>query len=573
MKNNKLYDLDENNLDFENQQNYLSTQTIIKNTYIIDKVIAINSEGATYIAYDKNFNQKYFVREYMPINLAKRSIDNNYVLPNAEKRAQYKALMVDFIDLYKTLSTIPMSSGIIPIKEIFTENNTVYIIKDYIKLISLKKHLNKYPDHSLSWYQCKSIFLKINSILSKLHRYGIIHRGISPYNIFIDKLNNIYIDGFCISCVRTAHSELQAELYEGYSAPEQYQANEWQGTWTDVYSLAATLYTTLTNKILPPINERTNDNYLLLEKNKLIIPKEIAIAITKAIRPNYRLRTQTVEQFNLELIGEDFPGDNTSIYETSNLKQAKNMKKEDETKKMKNIIIIFILLLIAIFSSIIGINLFKSINGSSVEKIDEEYIEKNPWLFDETSTSETNSLGYSNNTLQAQNHLNVLPNFIGEQIKDLQGNKLYSSKLNFIIEKEFSESIEGEVIQQDPQPGISLKEDKLDVILKVSRGPEYIDVPDVIGKPISEAENLLKELKIQYKIVEVYDKNYKDDVINFMNKNPGDKIIKNKEILILRIKSSQLKNNSTVESSSSPTSSTSVPFSSSQPITDQNLSP
>ena len=160
----------------------------------------------------------------MPENISFRATNNRYILPYKNKEAQYKALMVDFIDLNKTLSTI--SQGIIPIKNIWAENNTIYVIKEYIDLISLKQYLDKISTHWLSWYQCKPLFLKLNTILSQIHKYGLIHRGVSPYNIYLSKNDKkVYLDGFCISCVRTANSELSDELYQGFSAPEQYQTN------------------------------------------------------------------------------------------------------------------------------------------------------------------------------------------------------------------------------------------------------------------------------------------------------------------------------------------------------------
>ena len=85
-----------------------------------------------------------------------------------------------------------------------------------------------------------------------------------------------------------------------------------------------------------------------------------------------------------------------------------------------------------------------------------------------------------------------------------------------------------------------MNKSNLNVILKVSKGPDYVEVPDIIGHPIEEAENILKSLEIKYEIFEVYDENYTKDVINFMDKKPGDKVIKNKDVLILRVKSSEI---------------------------------
>ena len=526
-----------------NKYFYLPANHLLNNNYVIENLIFSNSEGATYLANNKQFDKKYFIREFAPFNLSKRSSDDFRIIPLLNKEAQYKALMIDFIDLYQVLSNMS-SKGIIPILDVFQENNTVYVVKEYIDLISLTDYLSLCPNDSLAWYKCKPIFLKINSILSNIHQQGLIHRGICPNNIYFDKFKKIYIDGFSIACVRTAHSELKDELYKGYSAPEQFQTDGWQGTWTDVYGVATTLYSSLTG-----LTFSFNDN-LNNKQNQSMMPQEVLNAIISATKLNYKERTKTIDEFNTQLLDEDF-NSNTTIYDTSKLKNQnnytnnnsnKNNRGKNKMKKNKISIIIIISSIILVFI-IAGVNIIKILrNSSSTQKIDEKYIEKNSWLFDDTSANQPSTnekLGKSNNKSTTMS-MKILPNFVGEQISNVKNNKLYKSKLNFTIEEEFSESPKGEIIHQDPLPGVSLNKSNLHVILKVSKGPDYVEIPDVVGHPIEEAENILKSLEIKYEIFEVYDKNYTKGVINSMDKNPGDKIIKNKDVVILRVKSSEI---------------------------------
>ena len=526
-----------------NKYFYLPANHLLNNNYVIENLIFSNSEGATYLANNKQFDKKYFIREFAPFNLSKRSSDDFRIIPLLNKEAQYKALMIDFIDLYQVLSNMS-SKGIIPILDVFQENNTVYVVKEYIDLISLTDYLSLCPNGSLSWYKCKPIFLKINSILSNIHQQGLIHRGICPNNIYFDKFKKIYIDGFSIACVRTAHSELKDELYKGYSAPEQFQTDGWQGTWTDVYGVATTLYSSLTG-----LTFSFNDN-LNNKQNQSMMPREVLNAIISATKFNYKERTKTIDEFNTQLLDEDF-NSNTTIYDTSKLKNQnnytnnnsnKNNRGKNKMKKTKISIIIIISSIILVFI-IAGVNIIKILrNSSSTQKIDEKYIEKNSWLFDDTSANQPSTnekLGKSNNKSTTMS-MKILPNFVGEQISNVKNNKLYKSKLNFTIEEEFSESPKGEIIHQDPLPGVSSNKSNLHVILKVSKGPDYVEIPDVVGHPIEEAENILKSLEIKYEIFEVYDKNYTKGVINSMDKNPGDKVIKNKDVVILRVKSSEI---------------------------------
>ena len=96
-------------------------------------------------------------------------------------------------------------------------------------------------------------------------------------------------------------------------------------------------------------------------------------------------------------------------------------------------------------------------------------------------------------------------------------------------------------------PGRSLKKDELvSVTLKVSKGQEYVEVPDIVGKGISEAEMVLKELGIQYELVPVYDSSLKKGVITSMDHKVGDKIVKSKEKIFLNVRSERVKEGSQV---------------------------
>lgn len=90
---------------------------------------------------------------------------------------------------------------------------------------------------------------------------GIIHRGISPQTILVTEKNELKLIDFQISAGRTTGTEIACEMYPGYSAPEQYSSAEWQGTWTDVYGISATLYRVLTGCVpTESISRLGNDN-------------------------------------------------------------------------------------------------------------------------------------------------------------------------------------------------------------------------------------------------------------------------------------------------------------------------
>ena len=75
--------------------------------------------------------------------------------------------------------------------------------------------------------------------VAAMHKAGLVHRGICPENIRVMADGRCRLAGYATVGLRTAGSGLHEQLYEGYSAPEQYTTAEFEGRYTDEYSLAA----------------------------------------------------------------------------------------------------------------------------------------------------------------------------------------------------------------------------------------------------------------------------------------------------------------------------------------------
>ena len=119
--------------------------------------------------------------------------------------------------------------------------DSIYAVSQYSKTISFADFLMR-SGGELTWIQAKRLLMPLFLHVSALHKVGMIHRGISPDTLRLDSKGQLYLSGFCIVSARTDRSELEAELFSGYAAPEQYSLSSWQGRWTDVYALAAVLY-------------------------------------------------------------------------------------------------------------------------------------------------------------------------------------------------------------------------------------------------------------------------------------------------------------------------------------------
>ena len=100
-------------------------------------------------------------------------------------------------------------------------------------------------------------------------------------------------------------------ITQGYAPIEQYERRGDFGYYTDVYALAATLYTLLTNRVPIPANYRAEEDVKLSPPQKFNqkISDKVNAAILKGMELEPVNRPQTVREFRelLGLINQEVP--------------------------------------------------------------------------------------------------------------------------------------------------------------------------------------------------------------------------------------------------------------------------
>jgi hypothetical protein len=174
----------------------------------------------------------------------------------------------------------------------------------FIEGVTLLEHLKNSGD-KIPVEQAVQIIMPVLDALKEVHKAGIMHRDISPDNIFIDREGRVVIIDFGAARqeMREKSKSLSVILKAGYAPEEQYRSKGKQGPWTDIYAVGATLYRAITGATPPEAMDR-------LDEDDLVPPSQLGVAIEpkqeqallKALAVKARNRYQAVEEFQSELV-------------------------------------------------------------------------------------------------------------------------------------------------------------------------------------------------------------------------------------------------------------------------------
>jgi len=269
---------------------------LLNNRYRVGRCIGQGGFGVTYLAKDTFKDILCCIKEYYPNQIVDR-LNNNYLTVHDESmRSKFENGKKCFIDEAKVLFKLQSCPLVVTVTDFFSEFNSAYIVMDYLDGMNLKRALNKFGG-VLSYNNSLQVLYQISNALVEVHKAGILHRDISPENIFITKDGKIILIDF--GAARNRDSEGMSVLIKpGYAPPEQYKYDGKQGPWTDIYALASTFYYIVSGKHITPARERLiEDNMPPLFDVAPSVGKELSNVIEKAMMLDYTARYQNVYDF------------------------------------------------------------------------------------------------------------------------------------------------------------------------------------------------------------------------------------------------------------------------------------
>ncbi|MTV48313.1 protein kinase [Heliobacillus mobilis] len=293
----------------------LPSRTLLKNRYVIGRVLGHGGFGITYLAWDTTLNTRVAIKEYFPRDLTTRSYGNLTVfIYTGNARNQYLYGLDKFLEEARALARFAHHPGIVAIQDFFQENETAYMVMQYMEGMTLKEYLDSVG--RITYDTALSILMPVMDAVREVHAAGMLHRDISPDNIYITKTKQVKILDF--GAARYALGDFTQNisilLKPGFSPEEQYRSRGHQGPWTDVYSLAATLYMAITGLIPPAAIDRLHADLIQAPSQLgVTIQREVEWALLKGLSVKAENRYQSVKEFQMALTGSNLVMDDRII--------------------------------------------------------------------------------------------------------------------------------------------------------------------------------------------------------------------------------------------------------------------
>lgn len=274
----------------------LPLRTVLNGRYLTGKMLGAGGFGVTYIGYDLAENKRIAIKEFMPSGLVRR-VPGQTVMQVTSKEKEFTDSMQRFLEEARMIYHYQKNPHILQVYSLFQENGTAYYVMEFLEGCDLKHFLKK-RGGVLSWQELMPIVLQVIDALQVMHRDGVVHRDISPDNIYISPAGKATLIDFGAARLVLAQKQLTVILKRKYAPIEQYESSGKQGPWTDIYALAATMYYCLTGKLPPEAPERIyRDELKSFRQLGIVLDSWVEKAIYHALRVEADARYQSAAEF------------------------------------------------------------------------------------------------------------------------------------------------------------------------------------------------------------------------------------------------------------------------------------
>lgn len=482
----------------------LPVGTVLAGRYTVGEMLSIDGEGILYRGAENLGRFRVTIKEYLPITLTAERTAESTLRPKTGSEVLFKTTRMDFADLYRSIQRITPANGLEAVLDVVEANNSVYAILENLGGTPLDQWLENHPGTIRPDDAC-TMLQPVFEGVAAMHKIGLVHRGICPENIRVMENDRCRLAGYATVGLRTAGSGLHEQLYEGYSAPEQYSTAEFEGRYTDEYSLAAVFYRMVCGQAPVPAAQRmvTDSNPRAKSVNGSL-PLYVSQVLQLGLRLRPMERIQTVPQLYQALSSKEYTAELTRTMKPET--PVRTAQPEPERKEHLLSLKALLAGIVILLSILILLTLWSVLS---------QHIHQ-------PAASAAESEPASSELMVPQN---LVPNFIGMDYTQVQNNREYTSMYLFYVTEEYSDTAPaGQIIQQEPSADTVLKAGET-IRLVVSKGPQMAEMPNIIG---FTQDGAVKELEARGLVASCFmvvnDGSYASGCVVRTSEEPGTKV-------------------------------------------------
>ncbi len=508
------YDMD----NAEQNAPYLPLGVELQERYVVGKQLHSNGESTTYLCYDKVKKTPVIIKEFIPASISGRAVGKLPLIIKEGYENVVRDLQNEFLEYYRGVARFRDLNSIIPIYDIFSENNTSYVVEEKIESIPFREYIQR-SGGKIDWNTARPLFMPLLSTLATLSAAEIYHLGISPDNLVVTTDGKLKLTNFAINTLRSKGGILEPEFFEGSTAPEQYKPNRIITQKADIYGFTATLYYALTGN-LPKSADKTDGKIMISNSVLRKLPSHVVNAIASGLQLSVVKRIESFDALRTALASA--PSIQAMQKEGVNASNAKKQKRRTSSSQAREVLPGFVWVLI---SCAVSMFLFVLVGMMVVDRID-----LSKWF---KPTGAVVSEGDNSNVSDSDS---VPPLADNEFIVPDLSKMTYESavrfaesvgRYNIVVSntEQFSSTIkEGCIISQSPSKD-TVATDGTTICVVLSKGAEKRNLPSISGKTLEGAVSSLNQLGFITCISEEYsDMVMEGKVIRYKEYVAGDSI-------------------------------------------------
>ena len=482
----------------------LPVGTVLAGRYTVGEMLSIDGEGILYRGAENLGRFRVTIKEYLPITLTAERTAESTLRPKTGSEVLFKTTRMDFADLYRSIQRITPANGLEAVLDVVEANNSVYAILENLGGTPLDQWLENHPGTIRPDDAC-TMLQPVFEGVAAMHKIGLVHRGICPENIRVMENDRCRLAGYATVGLRTAGSGLREQLYEGYSAPEQYSTAEFEGRYTDEYSLAAVFYRMVCGQAPVPAAQRmVADSNPRAKSVNGSLPLYVSQVLQLGLRLRPMERIQTVPQLYQALSSKEYTAELTRTMKPET--PVRTAQPEPERKEHLLSLKALLAGIVILLSILILLTLWSVLS---------QHIHQ-------PAASAAESEPASSEVMVPQN---LVPNFIGMDYTQVQNNREYTSMYLFYVTEEYSDTAPaGQIIQQQPDADTVLKAGET-IRLVVSKGPQMVEIPNIIG---FTQDGAVKELEARGLVASCFmvvnDGSYASGCVVRTSEEPGTRV-------------------------------------------------